>query len=67
MIVGQIQVCSDAVYMCVNRQGTIEKIMPPRKWHRRLQLALLSQLGSMSLQDVRDFCRKHQEVYCERD
>ena len=59
MVVGQVQVCSDTVYMCVNKQGTLERLRSPRKWYRRLQLAILCQLGKMNLQDVREFC----EIY----
>lgn len=59
MVVGQIIVTTDTVYVTVNKGGTVEKINAPKHWWRRLQLALTAQVKPLSLQDVRRFCSQH--------
>ena len=58
-VVGQVDIIGDKVYCVVNAGGTLETMNAPKRWWRKLQLALAAQNGKLSVQEVRDFCGKH--------
>jgi len=58
-MIGEIHFMKDRIYVESNRKGTWERL-PTVRWYRQIQLFILSFNRRWTVNDTRDFCRRHQ-------